>query len=151
MDESEIVKIREQKIQEIGKVIDKCEHQLDNLLKELDWCKEKLPRSKLSNKIASVDSNRDEFGSTSTSEKSETILQLKDESFDLNAISELCSTIDKRKSSSERNIDFNKLKRDLKRRRMKYRTTKVAPLTYIEELRELINLQMELVQENKSE
>lgn len=149
MDESEIVKIREKNIQEIGKVIDKCEHQLDNLLKELDWCKEKLPRSKLSNKIESVDGNRDVIACTS--EESETILQLKDESFDLNAISELCSTIDKRKSSAVRNIDFNKLKRDLKRRRMKYRTTKVAPLTYIEELRELINLQMELVQENKSE
>lgn len=40
--------------------------------------------------------------------------------------------------------DINKLKRDLKRRRMKYRTTKAPPLTYTEELRELIGLQMEM-------
>lgn len=40
--------------------------------------------------------------------------------------------------------DMNKLKRDLKRRRMKYRTTKAPPLTYSEELRELIALQMEM-------
>lgn len=45
--------------------------------------------------------------------------------------------------------DIHKLKRDLKRRRMKYRTTKAPPLAYIEELRELINLQMEILS-NKS-
>lgn len=42
--------------------------------------------------------------------------------------------------------DINKLKRDLKRRRMKYRTTKAPPLTYSEELRELIQLQMEMLE-----
>lgn len=149
MGDSEIIKKREKQIQEICQVIDKCENQLDNLLKELDWSKEKLPKLKLSNEIGSVDEKRD--ATACISEKRENIVGLKDESFDLNAISELCSTIDKKKSSSIRNIDINKLKRDLKRRRMKYRTTKVAPLTYTEELRELINLQMELVQENKSE
>lgn len=149
MDDSEIVKQREKQIQDIRKIIDTCENQLDNLLSELGWSKEKLPKSKLLDKIESVDEKADLIASTS--EKSENIVESKDKSFDLNAISELCSTIDKKKSSSVRNIDINKLKRDLKRRRMKYRTTKVAPLTYTEELRELINLQMELVQENKNE
>lgn len=46
-------------------------------------------------------------------------------------------------------MDMKKLKRDLKRRRIKYRTTKTAPLTFTEELRELINLQMEIMTENK--
>lgn len=52
-------------------------------------------------------------------------------------------------SSSKRHgpiADINKLKRDLKRRRMKHRTTKTAPLTYTEELKELIELQMEIIE-----
>ena len=39
--------------------------------------------------------------------------------------------------------EMTKLKRDLKRRRMKYRTTKSPPLSYTEEIRALIGLQME--------
>lgn len=40
--------------------------------------------------------------------------------------------------------EITKYKRDIKRKRMKYRTTKAPPLTYTEELRSLISLQMEL-------
>lgn len=40
--------------------------------------------------------------------------------------------------------DLNKLKRDMRRRRMKHRVTKTAPLTYTEEIRELIAMQMEI-------
>lgn len=38
---------------------------------------------------------------------------------------------------------ITKLRRDLKRRRMKYRTAKTPPLSYTEEIRGLIALQME--------
>lgn len=59
------------------------------------------------------------------------------------------STLDIGTSSKSRAhglfADINKLKRDLKRRRMKYRTTKALPLTYTEELKELIGLQMEMI------
>ncbi len=40
--------------------------------------------------------------------------------------------------------EITKYKRDVKRKRMKYRTTKAPPLTHTEELRGLISLQMEL-------
>lgn len=40
--------------------------------------------------------------------------------------------------------EITKYKRDIKRKRMKYRTTKAPPLTHTEELRSLISLQMEL-------
>lgn len=48
--------------------------------------------------------------------------------------------------SSDDRMTFDqitKLRRDLKRRRMKYRTTKTPPLSYTEEIRGLIGLQME--------
>lgn len=43
--------------------------------------------------------------------------------------------------------EITKYKRDIKRKRMKYRTTKAPPLTHTEELRSLISLQMELWEE----
>lgn len=49
-------------------------------------------------------------------------------------------------SSSDDRMTFDqitKLRRDLKRRRMKYRNTKTPPLSYTEEIRGLIGLQME--------
>lgn len=50
------------------------------------------------------------------------------------------STSDDKKTFAE----ITKYKRDIKRKRMKYRTTKAPPLTHTEELRNLISLQMEL-------
>lgn len=50
-------------------------------------------------------------------------------------------------SSNDNNKTFaeiTKYKRDIKRKRMKHRTTKAPPLTHTEELRGLISLQMEL-------
>lgn len=41
--------------------------------------------------------------------------------------------------------EMNKFKRDLKRRRMKYRTTTAPPLSHTEEMRALIELQMESI------
>lgn len=43
--------------------------------------------------------------------------------------------------------EMTKLKRDLKRRRMRHRTTKAPPLSHTEELRGLIELQMEAWQQ----
>lgn len=40
--------------------------------------------------------------------------------------------------------EITKYQRDVKRKRMKYRTTKAPPLTHTEEIRSLISLQMEL-------
>lgn len=50
------------------------------------------------------------------------------------------STTDDKKTFAE----ITKYRRDIKRKRMKYRTTKAPPLTHTEELRSLISLQMEL-------
>lgn len=146
MDESEINERKEQ-IEQFHKTLNGWESQLDDLLVSLNWTKDKLPKSnvetvKSSNECVAVPE-------TSAAGTRENIIQSNEtQSVDLNALSEIYSTIKKKKASAETNIDWNKLRRDLKRRRMKYRTTKTAPLSYKEELRELIQMQMDLLQEN---
>lgn len=146
MDESEIIE-RKKQIEQFHKTLDGWESQLDDLLKSLNWTKDKLPKLN----VESVESSKSSAAATesSASEVRENIIQSNEtNSIDLNALSDIYSTIKKKKATADTNIDWNKLKRDLKRRRMKYRTTKTAPLTYTEELRELIHMQMDLLQEN---
>lgn len=142
MDESEIIE-RKKQIEQFHKTLDGWESQLDDLLKSLNWTKDKLPKLN----VESVESSKS--SAAAALEVRENIIQSNEtNSIDLNALSDIYSTIKKKKATADTNIDWNKLKRDLKRRRMKYRTTKTAPLTYTEELRELIHMQMDLLQEN---
>lgn len=147
MDESEINKRKEQ-IEHFRGILDGWESQLDDLLVSLNWTKDKLPESNA--KAVKSSETSVVVPESSVSGASTNIIQSNDiKSVDINALSELYSTIKKKKASAETNIDWNKLKRDLKRRRMKHRTTKTAPLTYTEELRELIHMQMDILQEKK--
>lgn len=146
MDEAEIIE-RTQQIEQIQKTLNGLESRLDGLLKSLNWQKDKLPQRKVKSSeseqiatVAPVPSSSYNCNNPVQATQQNTI--------DLNALTEICSTINKKKSAAETQIDLFKLKRDLKRRRMKYRTTKLTPLNYTEELRELINLQMDLLHEN---
>lgn len=69
---------------------------------------------------------------------------------DYSDLAEISAIVDRNKELSRHFTDLNKLKRDLKRRRMKYRTTKCPPITYTEEIRELIGNLMEIETKNKN-
>lgn len=127
-------------IEEIRDVVVDCESQLNDLLDKFGWTKEEL--MKAGTKPKSVHSEKKIF----VHEQQRGTVASVNEELDLDALANLCASIDKKASHSNSYADMNKLKRDLKRRRMKYRTTKSAPLTYTEELRELIQLQMELLE-----
>lgn len=133
-------------INEIRDAILECESRLDKLLGEFGWSSDKLPKKR--KELKDKQPVDEVSGSGSAECKQENVDQLQQEKIDLNALVNLCATIDTKSTNSTNYADINKLKRDLKRRRMKYRTTKTAPLTYTEELRELISLQMELVKES---
>lgn len=115
------------------------ETQMDEFLQQLGWTKDKLP------KFNQVKQESNAAGSQQSANR----LKQHVRSNDLEEVVNLCSEFDQKRLTSTPFTDLNKLKRDLKRRRVKYRTTKTAPLTYTEELRELINLQMELVSDKK--
>lgn len=142
MDEIELNR-RKQEIDNFNKILDSWEGQLNDLLNTLNWTKDKLPKPKTT-KIESINRSSVET-EPSTSRTCNIKRESLNKTFDLNALSEISLTLKKKKSDAKPNIDITKLKRDLKRRRMKHRTTKSAPLTYTEELRELINLQMDLL------
>lgn len=119
---------------------------MDDLLVSLNWTKDKLPQRKV--EVPVNEQNSVVEPKPSTSHNCTQSAESQRSSADLNALAEICLTINRKRSASDTPIDLFKLKRDLKRRRMKYRTTKLAPLSYTEELRELIDLQMSLLQEN---
>lgn len=150
MDETELNK-RKQEIDNFNKIFNNLEGQLDDLLNTLNWTKDKLPKPR-TEQIESLNTSsvESESNTSSTSRTSSNKTEALNKSFDLHALSEISSTLNKKKSDTKPNIDIAKLKRDLKRRRMKHRTTKSAPLTYTEELRELINLQMDLLNEDET-
>lgn len=133
---------RIKQLNHIRQTVQRNEDQLNELLQHLNWTKDKLPKQKPKQEIAVVANN--EIASTST-EHTQKVTQPKD---DFDAVVNLCSKISQKQSAQNTFTDLNKLRRDLKRRRVKYRTTKSAPLSYTEELRELINLQMDLVTNN---
>lgn len=132
-------------IEEIRDAVEDCETQLNDLLGGFGWTKEELMKAEAKPKSAH---NEDSEKGIFVQEKRTADVASVNEKLDLDAFAKLCASIDKKTSQSSSYADLNKLKRDLKRRRMKYRTTKTAPLTYTEELRELIQLQMELVKNN---
>lgn len=134
-------------IEEIQGVVADCESQLNDLLGQFDWTKEELLKPVRTRPKSAREENDEEKKEKTkcVDERPRDTAAAVNESVDLDVLASLCATIDKKTSLSNSYADINKLKRDLKRRRMKYRTTKSAPLTYTEELRELIQLQMELL------
>lgn len=116
------------------------EHQnhLNEVLQQFGWTVDKLPKYKQEIEHPNIEVTPDP--GENTQERAP-----KEPKDDLEAVVNLCSTISQKQSATNTFTDLNKLRRDLKRRRVKYRTTKTAPLSYTEELRELINLQMDLV------
>lgn len=130
-------------IEEIRNVVVDCESQLNDLLDRFGWTKEELMKTRTDPKSSQKDDSEKEM--FAQEQQSDAVAPV-DEKFDLDALADFCPSIDKKASHSSSYADINRLKRDLKRRRMKYRTTKTAPLTYTEELRELIQLQMEHVE-----
>lgn len=130
-------------IEEIRDVVEDCESQLNDLLDGFGWTKEELMKAGTKPKSAQKDDSEKEM---IVPEQRRGTAAPVNEKHDLDALASFCASIDKKTSHTSNYADINRLKRDLKRRRMKYRTTKTAPLTYTEELRELIQLQMELVQ-----
>lgn len=133
----------EKEINEIRKVVLECESRLNDILQQFSWTKDQLPKKKEKPKIT------EPIIEHSMEQKHERINQPLAEKIDLDALAKLCAAIDKKPNSSTGYTDINMLKRALKRRRAKHHTIKSAPLTYTEELRQLISLQMELVKGDK--
>lgn len=129
----------------IRETIQRQENHMNAFLQEIGWTKDKLPKS-----IEETAPQKSEPSASTSSENPQRI-EVNDptRANDFEAVVDLCSKIEEKRSATNGFVDLNKLKRDLKRRRVKYRTTKVAPLTYTEELRELINLQMDLIKDNE--
>lgn len=142
----------EERIKQLNEIKEKvkvCETQLNGFLQELGWTREKLPKlSEVKEEI--VEPERDVAGSNFSGNSRKNVINQDVKPIDLETVVNLCSKIDQKRSTTSNFIDLNKLKRDLKRRRVKYRTS-TAPLTYTEELRELIELQMDLVKGNKQD
>lgn len=140
---------RLQQINEVNKTIENCEKDLNSFLELLNWSKEKLPKKKTQQNVESNTYNSVTKPVSGTGQKldaTDSTSSLLDEERlkEYECITMLSTTIDKNKALLSNYTDLNKLKRDLRRRRVKHRTTKTAPLTYTEEIRELINLQMEM-------
>lgn len=132
------VEERIQQLNRIRETVQRQENQLNDFLQQLNWSKDKLPKQKPEIARANIDI-------VQTSNEHTEKLAMEQPKEDFNAVVSLCSAISQKQTESNTFTDLNKLRRDLKRRRVKYRTTKTAPLSYTEELRELINLQMDLV------
>lgn len=142
------VEERIKQLDNIRKIVQKCEDQVNGLLQEFGWTKDKLPKYN-----EETTRNECESAGSSSNENAKNTVELEQSAkpIDLETVMNIEYKIDAKRSGAKNVIDLNKLKRDLKRRRIKYRTTKTASLTYTEEIRELINLQMELLTENTEE
>lgn len=140
---------RLKQLENIRKIVQRYESQVNHLLQEFGWTKEKLPLYKEEQTEAtqceSIDSTSKKSSQNTAAASQPT------KSIDLETVANIGQKIDAKRSSANNFTDLNKLQRDLKRRRVKYRTTKTAPLTYTEQIRELISLQMELVTERKDD
>lgn len=134
-------------VNELKESAEKCEKRIEEVLKRIGWTKEHLvAKRKAQNQrpATSIDRSTEESSSTAQSSHS---TEVKGE--DLSSLYELNALADRNKDLATTFTDLNKLKRDLKRRRMKHRTTKAAPLTYTEEIRELINNLTEMEQNKR--
>lgn len=144
---------RLKQLNEIKTKVRICESALNDFIEEIGWTKKKLIELQnqshpkvIKTEITEKNVDDEDTGSSlyEIQPSNTTIHDTKP----IDLETDLCSVIDQKRTVSTSFIDFNKLKRDLKRRRVKYRTS-TAPLTYTEELRELINLQMDLLNNHK--
>lgn len=140
---------RLKQLDEIRESVKFYETQMDGFLHELGWTRDKLPKLTKVKQENELGSECDAAGSSQSMDNRNFTTKQHVQTDELEAVVDLCSAIDQKRLTTAPFTDLNKLKRDLKRRRIKYRTSKTAPLTHTEELRELINLQMELFDDNK--
>lgn len=136
---------RVEQLNDIIESVEKCEEQMNTLMERLKWTKEKLPKPKNKKKNVSeiVEASEMERNDAVTNE-AELVRHLEPSE----SVSGFPEFGDRNKLDSSSCADLNKLKRDLRRRRVKHRVTKTAPLTYTEEIRELIAIQMD-IEENR--
>lgn len=164
MDIENIQENRLEQITELNSFIDHYEDDFNQILLNLSWTKDKLftayntkdvAHTKRAHKTNKTDDNNMQeyylLPNEKKIERYEYILKNKktiDKNLDMTQFELQATSLDmanKSKAKVQNTFtDINKLKRDLKRRRLKHRTTKAPPLTYTEELRELIGLQMEM-------
>lgn len=140
---------RLKQLDELREQVKLYETQMDGLLRELGWTRDKLPKLKKVKQENELEPERSIAGSSEGANDQKIAAKHQTQTDDLEAVVDLCSAIEQKRSTTTPFTDLNKLKRDLKRRRMKYRTARSGPLTYTEEIRELIGLQMELINDNK--
>lgn len=140
---------RLKQLDEIREKVKTYETQMDEFLHELGWTREKLPKLTKVKQENELETECDAAGSSGSVNDRNISTQARLATDDLESVVDLCSAIEQKRLTTTPFIDLNKLKRDLKRRRVKYRTAKTGPLTYTEEIRELIGLQMELINDNK--
>lgn len=135
---------RVDQVNEILESVERCEQQMDELMDRLQWSTEKLPKAKTPEKHISEEVTEPErIDSVPIQSTSKDKRQLD------YSVSDFPELGGRSKLNVTSYIDLNKLKRDMRRRRVKHRVTKTAPLTYTEEIRELIAIQMDIEQNRR--
>lgn len=138
------IQIRVDQVNEIIESVRQCEERMNQLMERLQWSRDKLPKEKKIEKQPAESEATTEVQQTdcAAARQSEPLNQPEpDESS-----REFPEIGDRSKLNPISYTDLNKLKRDMRRRRVKHRVTKAPPLTYTEEIRELIAIQMEIEQ-----
>lgn len=132
---------RVEQVNEIIESVQKCEEQMNALMERFKWSKDKLSKVKISTKHIERDDE-------STETQQHDLANRQTGSMDNQKLRDINSDFpefgDRNKRIVMSYTDLNKLKRDMRRRRIKHRVTKTAPLTYTEEIRELIAIQMDI-------
>lgn len=146
----EAIEARKKQIADALETVREYESKLERFLSEIGWTKEEILKRFERNEESKAKSDADEVNAATDSQNIDLdqnpVQNNVKEFIKLDENADLYSAMDRKRIQANYG-DLNKLKRDLKRRRIKYRTTKAPPLTYTEELRELINLQMEYMEE----
>lgn len=129
---------RVEQVNEIIASVTKCEQKMNEVMERLQWSRDKLPKAKNPTKhVEATEAER--IGAVARQSSQSMGHQERSESgIDFPEFG------DRSKLHLTSYTDLNKLKRDMRRRRVKHRVTKTAPLTYTEEIRELIAIQMEI-------
>lgn len=133
---------RVDQVNEILESVQKCEERMNQFMERLQWSRDKLPKEKKIEKQPAE--------SVETTEVKQTDYAASKQSEPMNhpglgeSSGEFLEIGDRTKLSPMSYTDLDRLKRDMRRRRLKHRVTKAPPLTYTEEIRELIAIQMEI-------
>lgn len=129
---------RVDQVKKIIESVEKCEQQMNKLMERLQWSRDKLPKPRKPMKTVSECDESAETEQIDSTIRQSVSLELSEISSDFPEFG------DRGKLHLTSYTDLNKLKRDMRRRRLKHRVTKTAPLTYTEEIRELIAIQMDI-------